>query len=69
MEVSRRIRAFVSSMEEKIDGLTDEAFATLVTGVKSTVGEKDTDIFVEALRYEEAINTKYLFDKSNSIIF
>lgn len=50
-------------MEEKITGMKDDQFTTLVQGVKNTVKEKDTDIFAEAARYEEAINTQYNFAK------
>ncbi|KAL4454183.1 hypothetical protein ABPG74_012140 [Tetrahymena malaccensis] len=63
IEVSNRIKAFVQSMEEKLTNMTEEQFKVLVDGVKNTIKEKDTDIFSEAVRYEEAINTQYIFGK------
>lgn len=61
--VSERIQSFVASMEEKIAALTAEEFAILIAGVKTSVKEKDTDIFIEAQRYDDAIATTYQFDK------
>lgn len=39
-----------------------------MSGLKNTIKEKDTDIFAETVRYEEAINTQYIFDKKQKRI-